>query len=169
MKFLPYEELVYHSVLRPDDVIYRLGENLEPERTFRMKGIFFTGSDKPYEGWVSDEGRFSIRRVIAYKNSFLPVIEGEIVRESFGSRIKVKMRLHRFVLVFMIVWMTIVGIAAFAMTVAFLNDPSIDRMSIIPIGMFGFGYLLTILAFKYESNRSKKELAKLFEAELEEK
>lgn len=168
MKFLPYEELVYHSVLRPDDVIYRLGENLEPERTFRMRGIFFKGT-KPYEGSVNNDGTFSIRRLIAYNNSFLPVIEGEIVRESFGSRINVKMRLHRFVLVFMIVWMVGVGIASVATMTAYLNNAFFDRTVFIPISMLGFGYIITMLAFKYESNRSKKELVQLFEAELEEK
>lgn len=168
MKFLPYEEITYYSQLKSGDVLYRISDNLEPERTFRFKGLFFTGSSKPYEGWVDDNGTFKLKRIIGYKNSFLPVIEGSVKPEYFGSKIKLKLRLDKFVMVFVIVWMTAVGIASIATIIGFLNDPSIDRMAFIPIGMFVFGYALTMLAFKFESAKSKRDLVELLQLEIEE-
>lgn len=168
MGFLPFERFTLHSNLRPDDILYRLCENVEPERTFRFRGFFFSGNSKPYEGSVDQDGTFSIRRLINYRNSFLPVIEGVVENEGRGSRVKVKMRLNTFVLVFISIWLGIVGIVSVVMLIVAIRSGVLDQGTVIPLGMFLFGAVLTVLAFKFESTRSKRDLAELLQAYIEE-
>lgn len=165
---LPFERFTLHSNLRPDDILYRLRENVEPERTFRFRGFLFSGNGKPYEGSVNQNGTFSIKRLINYRNSFLPVIEGVVEHEGRGSRVKVKMRLNTFVLVFIAIWLGVVGIVSIAMLIGALNSGILDRGTFIPLGMFLFGAVMTVLAFKFESTRSKKDLAELLQGYVEE-
>ena len=76
------------------------------------------------------------------------------------------------VLIFISIWMSIVGIVCISMlTVTIINfdEFSINEFSpaaLIPFGMFLFGFLLTYFAFKTESKISKQFLKKLFEAEI---
>jgi|GEM_PF-3448503 len=48
------------------------------------------------------------------------------------------------------------------------NDQNFEPVILIPLGMLVFGYVLVTGGFKYESVKSKKYLAQLFEAEIEE-
>lgn len=99
MKFLPTENITYKTRLKEDEIIRRLSDCIEPEKTFRF-GIFSSGSTKSYEGKINGQ-TFNIKRIISYRNSFLPRINGVIERDFDGLTIKVKMRLHTFVIVFL--------------------------------------------------------------------
>jgi len=110
MKYLPFENITYNTLLNPDEILKRLSEIIEPKKTIRMKGMFGNNDHKPYEGRII-KNTFSINRIIAYRNSFIPTIKGIIKKDTNGTKVTVKMRLHEVAMVFMFIWFGGVGIA----------------------------------------------------------
>jgi len=164
MKFLPTENITYKTRLKEEEIIKRLSECVEPEKTFRF-GVFSSGSIKSYEGKVNAR-TFDIKRIIGYQNSFLPRINGIIENEYDGLNIRVKMRLHIFVIVFLCFWCGGVGLACITDLIQFFGNSEFNLASFIPFGMLIFAYGLTMGAFKFESNKSKKDLQRIFEADI---
>ncbi|WP_113638776.1 hypothetical protein [Nubsella zeaxanthinifaciens] len=164
MKFLPAENIIYKTRLKEDELIRRLSDYIEPEKTFRF-GVFGSGSTKSYEGQISGQA-FNIKRIISYRNSFLPRINGVIERDFDGLTIKVKMRLHIFVIVFLCIWCGGVGLGCLAFLMQAFSKSEFNPATIIPFGMLIFAYALTMGAFKFESNKSKKDLQTIFEAHI---
>ena len=164
MKFLPTENIIYKTRLKEDEIINRLSGFIEPKKTFRF-GIFSSGSAKSYEGQINGK-KFKIKRIIGYRNSFLPRIDGIIEREFDGLTIKVKMRLHIFVIVFLCIWCGGVGLACIAFLTQVFNHSGFNPVALIPFGMLIFVYALTMGGFKFESRKSKKDLQNIFEADI---
>lgn len=165
MKYLPFENISYKSKLDSGEVLERINQITEPKKAFRLIGFFVSSNQKPYEGWV-DGRSFKLNRIIAYGNSFLPIISGSIEKDFNGSTINIKMRLNTFVLVFIFIWFGGVGIACLAAIVSLLSEQNFDPLTLIPFGMLIFAYALVTGGFKYESIKSKKYFAKLFGAEI---
>lgn len=164
MKFLPIENITYKTKLKEAEIFGRLSDLIEPEKTFRL-GFFSSGPTKPYEGRINGS-TFDIRRIISYRNSFLPRINGIIEKDYDGINIKVKMRLHIVVIIFLCFWCGGVGLACIAVLTQFFGQSDFNPATLIPFGMLLFVYVLTMAAFKYESNKSKKDLQRIFEAEI---
>lgn len=164
MKFLPLENITYKTSLKEEEAVKRLLDSIEPEKTFRFE-VFSRGSSKSYEGQVNGQ-TFDIRRIIGYRNSFLPRINGVIEKDFDGLTIKVKMRLHIFVVVFLCVWCGFVGLGCFASLMQVFSNSEFNPMTLIPFGMLIFVYALTMGGFKFESNKSKKDLQTMFEADI---
>lgn len=164
MKFLPTENITYKSRLNEEEIVKRLSDFIEPEKTFRF-GVFSKSSTKSYEGQIYGSN-FEIKRIIGYRNSFLPRINGSIEKNFDGTTIKVKMRLHILVIVFLCIWCGGVGIACIASLSLTFGIVKFDPMSLIPFGMLIFVYLLTMGGFKFESSKAKQDLQGIFEAEI---
>lgn len=97
--FLPLENVTYTTKLPVDKVLQQLAKQTEPKKIFRWG----KGERTTYEGTVEGNS-FSISRIIGYRNSFLPVIKGEVTENAKGTTIKVRMRLQLFVLLFLFLW-----------------------------------------------------------------
>ena len=165
MKLLPIENIVFKTKLKEDEVIKRLSNSVEPQKK-SWSAIFGAGSIKPYEGQIYSN-TFDISRNINYRNSFLPQINGVIEQGYDGTTIKVKMRLHVLVIVFLCVWCSIVGGPCLNILTQALTDNLVFQpMSLIPLGMLIFMYGITMGGFKYESSKAKKYLKVLFEADI---
>ena len=165
MKFLPYERLKIKTRLSADEARKRLNDAIEPKRFRRWS----EANHKPYQGNV-EGSYFEISRIIHYRNSFLPIIKGEIQPEMSGSSIHITMRPHGFVIAFMIFWLGGVGFFFFAMLVSFISSTTQSNIGdasslLIPGGMFAFGYALLFGGFKFESIKSKEFLRDLLQAE----
>ena len=119
-------------------------------------------SDKPYEGSIKGS-EFKIKRIISYQNSFLPILAGSVDSSGMESILKVKIRLNYFVLGFVIVWMSGVSFVLLAFSLKSYSEMNFSPEILIPMGMFAFGYLLTTLAFKYESKKYRAFLEDLLE------
>ena len=167
-KFIPFEKYTLSSKLSIEELQKRLNENVGPKRQLRF-GLLPKIYTKPYEGTII-ENTFSINRTINYKNSFLPIIKGTFSKYPGQTQIEIKAKLHPFVLVFISVWLGIVGIVCVGMLlIGALKFNEIVKegfspMALIPFAMFLFGYLLVLLSFKYESKKSKQFLLSLLEA-----
>lgn len=168
MSFLPYEKLTISTYLGVEEAINRLANAVDAPKSLPLTWPFGKRSDKAYEGKISGD-RFKISRIINYRNSFLPIVEGKIQTDPFGSgtRIEITMRLHEVVIIFMLIWLSMVGWGAVLFTLAFLAEPKkIGLFALIPAGMFVFGCLLTIIPFKIEAAITKKFLLQLFDGSL---
>ena len=164
MKFLPYERLKINSALSSEEILKRLDNVIEPKRYFRL----FGSGTKPYQGSV-EGSHFEISRSIGYRNSFLPMIKGDVQSEMSGCSVYITMQPHILVIAFMIFWLGGVGVIFLGflyslvspLTEPHTTDPS---LALIPGGMFVFGYALSLGGFKFESIKSKKFFRELFEA-----
>ncbi len=76
------------------------------------------------------------------------------------------MRLHIFVIVFLCFWCGSVGLGCIAILTKSFGNSEFNPATLIPFGMLLFAYGLTMGAFKFESNKSKKDLQRIFEADI---
>jgi hypothetical protein len=154
---VPREQFAITTTLTPEEVRERLSEVVEPVKLVRWR---WQRSEKPYQG-VVNERSFRISRIIKYRNSFLPIIHGEIHRHYTGSEVIIRMQLQEFVLVFMIFWLVTVGGFALLFALSSIAEAHFESAIFIPVSMFVFGYLLSTLAFLAEARHSKKFLIRL--------
>ena len=168
-KYLPYENFIISSRLPLAEVRKRLADNVQPKRTFRLTA-FGNSHGKPYEGQIFADS-FSISRIINYKNSFLPVVNGQISTFLGKTEIHVKMRVPTSVLIFTLLWLGIVGLVCLGIIIMgiiqfnTIAQNGFSPMILIPFVMFLFGCILTSAAFKAESKRSRQFLERLWEAQ----
>jgi len=158
---LPYQKLVIEVPYSREELTRRLGR----EVTDRKRGWGWSEKRAElFEGVVSDEG-FQIKRIIDYRNSFLPVIQGRFYPHVKGVRVEITMRLHVAVLVFSVVWLNMVGIGVVGVATHILTTRSVDAVTLIPFGMLLFFYLMVTIGFGVEAKKASKLLNSLFEAE----
>lgn len=161
MNFLPFENIVFETELDRTEVIERISQTIEPQKTFR----FGSKSNKTYEGSVK-ENQFHINRIISYRNSFLPQIIGEIHEVDGKTMIMIKMRLHLFVSIFFCIWCAIVGFVFIAFIVVSASNGEVLPAMYFPLVLLLFAYVLTTGGFKFESNRSIKDLQTICKASI---
>lgn len=152
------ENLVYKTKLTKEEAIKMIGYNVEKEKLFS-----FRSCKKCYVGNV-EGNEFKIERVISYKNSFLPVIKGEIFMDFEGAKIKVDMKIHSSILVFMFIWCSIICFAGVACTYQLFTE-EFNLIFLMPFGMLLFVFLLFYGGFKFESKKSIEDLKLIFSAD----
>ncbi|MGF2411916.1 hypothetical protein [Ferruginibacter sp.] len=164
-QFLPLENYTLTTKLSAEEVRDRIANKTGPKKNFRFS-LEANSYTKPYEGVLTNSS-FTICRVIDYRNSFLPVITGNISSYAGKTEVKISMQLQKFVLIFVSVWLSLVGIAFVMQFLYFLNtSPKTFSMPLlISFGSMIFLWVLTYFAFKKESKISKGFLARLLEGE----
>jgi len=158
MKYLPYEKYTFETLLEKDEVLRRISGIIRSEKSMRFLNDAWEPS---FEGQVT-ENSFRLKRIINYRNSFLPILTATIESKGGICILKIQMRLMHSVLGFMMIWMTGVLIGLFAFGAMAIFD-AFSPVVFVPLGMLIFGYLLTTLAFKYESKKYKSILMELLE------
>jgi hypothetical protein len=168
-QFLPVENFTLTTKLSAEEVCNRIANKIEPKKSFRML-LFSTSSSKPYEGYVNT-GAFKINRIIRYKNSFLPLIEGQIYSKASKTFIKIEMNVLKWVvaIVIGIVGVFVIGGMAFNTIFSANSKGSFPENFIFhPLFIFVlplFFYVVVYFSFKFESKKSKYFLATLLEGE----
>ncbi|MBC9909990.1 hypothetical protein [Chitinophaga varians] len=168
MKLLPIERYTLLTKLSPEEIKKLLDANVVPKsKGFQLKfGWSKPAGGKPYEGVVKNNG-FEISRIIDYRNSFLPVITGDVSHEIVHTAVRIKMTLSIVVAVFMTFWMggVIIGFVGclIAMIDGFRSGSKFEPLLLIPFGMLIFGYLMVKLAFQTEVSKSRKFLRELLQ------
>lgn len=154
---LPFERHTYISSMPPWELIDHLSDWIAHTNGFSFS-LIGRSHEEPYEGEITGD-QFRINRVIGYRNSFLPKISGRIEATEKGSIVHVVMRLNAFALIFMSLWMLIVGSILLVCLVIVLRGEDRDwSIAAVPAAMLAFGYLMTLGGFKYESILSRKDL-----------
>lgn len=153
----PYENFTINTSLHPEIVRQKLLAVVEPRKAIRWN---INNYGKPYEGEVGDHS-FEINRIINYRNSFLPIIKGRIYPEGMGSKIDIKMAMHPFVIVFMSIWLGIVGNIWILAAIATIAEGKFESSILAASGMLLVGLLLPLIGFKPEASSSKQFLIDL--------
>jgi len=151
MRALPYHSFEIASPLRPQAAHEALAAHVEPENLFRFGG---PKDNARFEGTLSPDS-FHLRRIIGYRNSFLPVIDGTIHGGASGSRIAVKMRMFLFVYIFGAIW-------ALAATTAIFTAGALGLA--IGAGLLFFFYAMTMIGFWLEAGKQEQTLRTIFQA-----
>jgi len=161
---VPFEKYSLITSISPEEVHDRLAASVDTS-----KSLFHASrGNKSYYGQVS-QFSFKIQRKITYRNSFLPVVKGQVSSFAGQTRIDIQMRPHVAVSVFMLVWLTFTGIACIAVSLVLIqrlmnsDDTKFNPALLTPYAMFIFGYALVTFGFKSESKIAKKFLADLLE------
>jgi hypothetical protein len=171
MKFnllVPFDNFTLETKLAVSEVESRIANSIQPRKRFRFSFLTDRGT-KPYEGEVFG-GTFEINRVIQYRNSFLPIIKGSIIPMAGTTQVSIKMRPAVFVLIFMSMWLSIVGLACLGILCAGIIrfkdviQHGFSPAILIPFAMFAFGYAMTTVGYRVEAQNSKEFLMRLLDA-----
>ncbi len=166
-KYLPYEHYTLTTKLSCEEVHKRLADNIEP-RKIAISQIFKYSYTKPYKGTILDNN-FKISRIVKGRNSFLPLITGQIAPVSGRTQVVIKMRLPIFVFTF-IAWILIVWLGIYypplanLLNIKHVSSRGYGPVDFTPFGIIIFLLVLATISFKPESTLSKKFLAELLEA-----
>lgn len=166
MKLLPFEDFYIISHLKPDEVQQQLQQVVEPPPALKD---WFDGPPTSYfKGW-GNNGTFEIRRVINYRNQFLPVIKGSTETYINGSRVHVKIRMTKFITIFMSVWLFWAALGGFAVVMQQMEKAPFKTNMLLPFGMFFFGYAIVKGSFIFESRKATDKLCEVLEGVVERK
>jgi hypothetical protein len=139
-------------------------ENILKDKIEKYPPVFscFYSGPKLFKGQLKSN-YFKISRIIKHQNSFLPVLEGNLIQSTTGSKILIKYRLNYFVLVFWILWMIFIflGFLVFLLGTIVSNA---GFFFLIPLFMLAFGYFLCVILFSCEVTKAKKILRDIFGA-----
>ena len=170
---LPFRRYTIQTNLDRAEVGKRITENTQESRGIRLAS-FTTRYDRPYSGKITGN-RFIISRNLNYRNSFQPVIKGEIGRDFGKTEVNIRMHPHGFVVIFMCTWLGLVGIGCISILVFCMAhfrevmQKGFSPFLLIPFGMFAFGYLMIYFGFTGEAKKTKAFLHELLEGEAESK
>ncbi len=124
--------------------------------TSEHRGVFFANNGEFFNGKIL-ENSFKIQRNISYRNSFLPVIIGNIEEKDSGAKVSIKMRMNLFIKGFMTFWFTFVIL--FCLIVPFLHFDM--PFCFFPYIMLIFGIVLAVLPNRIETRKAKEKLEDL--------
>lgn len=115
-------------------------------------------------GTVSGGG-FEIKRRIDYRNTFLPVIEGQFLPAPVGARVAVTMRMHPSAVAFISVWLGITTL--FSACWAFAGAPAMFASghvaeAILSLLMPLFGVQMVARGFVPEARRAERFMREVF-------
>lgn len=165
---LPFDNFRLVTKLASAEVKSRIERSIEPEQYFNLS--LFNNRQMPYEGELIGDS-FKISRVINYRNSFLPIIRGEIYEGIGQTEVVINMRPVVFVIIFMSVWLGVIGMVCLGAVILAIiqitrtSTISFSPLVLIPFFMFAFGCCLMLIPYKIESRKSKAFLKQLLEAE----
>lgn len=155
MRLFPALTEEFTSPLPPAELLRRVQHSVQQTHAF-------TGSVAAAD--------FTISRVIDYRNSMLPRINGQVMaRPAGGGHLRLRHSLHPFVLAFGALWLGVVGSVVAAMALAWAQGGFRTDVqgsfwpSLIPVGMLAVGLLLFTVPFWLEVRRSRPLLMELLQ------
>jgi hypothetical protein len=118
--FFTGRSVTFETTLTPEEVTHRLQQEITaPARPF------FDRRTQHFQGTFED-GRFQMMRIIKGRNSFNPVITGQLARVAGGTRIEAQLQLHPLVMGILAIFTVIASrIASFAAS-EFLAMPAAE-------------------------------------------
>ena len=119
-------------------------------------------SNKFFNGKINEDS-FEILRDIKYRNSFLPILVGNIVENDNGLVVNINSRYNKFVKIFMFIWFFFVVVACVVFPlINFGNDMPVI-FHFVPYIILVFGIILSIIPYRVELGIAKKKLEELLQ------
>lgn len=147
MNLLLFRKITIVSNLRENEIIERLSEIVDSKK--RSFNFSYPDQTKKYTGKIENR-QFKIHKIIKGRNSFIPIIDGEIINNISTRKIELTMRPHFLVILFLF------G-ACVLVIYHLINNNNCD-------GLFFLGLLfgMIILFFNLESNEATENLQDIF-------
>lgn len=163
MQIFPSYQSTIHTHLSPDEVHQRLSKETssKPFRWFFLKEPEFKFNGK------IEQTAFSIRRNITYRNSFIPIVRGQIVETQSGTDVKLELRLYlyKFILALYIYWY---GFTFFAASLVLGSGGPIGLLLMLAV-FAAIPPPLTWIAFNYERNITIQTIQEILDSSREKK
>jgi hypothetical protein len=160
MRFIPFERVVLHSVLPPDQLAERLAAIVD--RPSRVLGLMARAA-KPFQGSV--DGRvFKVWPSPLIHNVFRPVICGVIRSADAGSSVTVVMRLSYGVTAVLAVGL--LNCALMAAGYAWSGPPPLREERMVAAFFPIVAYILSTVVFRFGARGALRNLAALDAAPL---
>lgn len=99
MKLIPYHRFEILSALSQTEALQAIASRIEERKLFRITAMS-AANDERLDGSVTGN-RFNVTRIMGYRNSFAPVIGGEVNEGGSFSRIVITMRPSILVVIFL--------------------------------------------------------------------
>jgi hypothetical protein len=158
----PSRQFDINTELTQAEIVERLRAIVEPGSALLAS---FKRTNKLFVGDVSSDG-FKIRRLKYYPNPHFPLVIGRLEPQPVGTRVKITMRLRRFMQVFIVIWSAAM---VFACVVPFLLAvPSSTKNSVsffvlfsplewvgLVLGGVSFAYLVAAVSFGIEARKAR--------------
>jgi hypothetical protein len=158
---IPYQKLIINSPLSQEEALRRLSlEVAKPVSGWQ----WLEKRTEKFEGTVSGDD-FQISRIIRYRNSFLPIIQGHFSPFGAGVRVEVIMKLHGIVLVFAFLWLSFVGFPVLEAILQALRTGRFEEAAWFPCAMVVLFFLMVTIGFEIEASKARKLLNRIFEAD----
>lgn len=160
MKILPYDYYEIQTSLNIDEIVASLQLEVEQKKWLR-----FSRQHKLFEGRISLEG-FKINRIIHSHNSFFPIIRGRFQETELGTRVKVRMSLFLYSMLFMCFWFGVLLWGIFATSIGYFFDKPV----FLPALPFAFlflviGWIMMSYGFWKEAKKAKALLNEIIRKE----
>lgn len=155
---IPYKHFVINTKLSNEEARRLVEKNIAPSRSIFQARI----PGKEFEGSTGSDG-FTINRIISYRNSFLPVLNGRFKPNKLGTKIDVYVTLHPIILVFFPIFFY----PFFEMIVMAIKDSIVsghfNPSRFDSLGMFsGVLYFIGQIAFGFETNKAEKFIRMIY-------
>jgi len=165
-----YEKIIFRTKLTEEQVASKLTDIIEFEQQYDYRGHYYNATVKPYIGTLQDNS-FTIERVmkiaICYLNPYRPVIKGNIYKEGIWTKVSVMMKLSDLTIIFMTVFLTMASFIFISGIIILLIAEEKSPFLIVLFGLQLSIFIFPNRAFRFESEKSKKDLLKVLEAEIE--
>lgn len=127
MNLLPFENIVIFSPLSKNEIKNSLKNNIEWNTELGM--TFNKNAIRDFEGFVKG-GKFKIRRILKSGiNSFIPIVTGHIIDNINGSKIELRLKLHKVVTILAIVFTIFSGSIFITTLFSKPNEQSVELMN----------------------------------------
>lgn len=154
VNFLPHDRFIIQTPDALQAVIARLETNVEPPKALRWS---FNRNHAPYEGSISESG-FTMHRIPEGRNSFIPRIKGRFETHSGGTVVHITMKLHPFVMNFLVMWFLLFYSGALAVC---LSGSVAATEALLVLGLPLFVLFAFWISFWFEVERSHNDLLKI--------
>ncbi|ESU20962.1 hypothetical protein FCR2A7T_07340 [Flavobacterium cauense R2A-7] len=164
MKILPIEKLTLVSNLSKSEVLEELSSNTRPTQSLSF-GSPKVENAKLFHGTIYEDS-FNIKRVIDYRNSFLPEVNGKVIEKTNGTEIEIELKPVSLVMAFMIIWLGGVSFAFITALIGAITGESPLQISLIPLGMLLIGFGMLKFGFSTETEKTKNNIIKILKAKV---
>lgn len=159
MLLIPYKRLSFKVSLSTADASKLLADSVDPNFSYFS---LFRKTDKTFQGKVNEAG-FQISRIIRYRNSFLPTLNGKFVLAGSGTQVDVTLSMHPLVIGFLIIWF---GAFIFFSGAAFLGElmqGGFNWGALAPMLFVLLFYGIVTALFAFEANKAEQFLNSLYD------
>ena len=128
------------------------------ENTREKTSIFdLKNNGEFFKGKVFEDS-FKIERIIHYRNSFLPVIIGNIEEIDGGCKVNINMRLNIFAIIFFPSWILFAILSGLFIPISGSFSNPVD---FLPLLAFSVMILILFFLYRHEIKKSKEKLEEL--------